>query len=82
MAIVGVVVFSLGYSVSLMAAEIGFHPTGVVNRTAIAATLGVAQDAQDQTNGGDCATPVVGMMASPLASPMASPVSAGSPETD
>ena len=38
----GVVVFAAGYGVSLMAAEIGFHPTGVVNRTAIAAAVGVA----------------------------------------
>ena len=38
----GLTVFAAGYAVSLMTAEIGFHPTGVMNRTAIAAALGVA----------------------------------------
>jgi hypothetical protein len=39
---VGLVVFLLGYAVFLTNAQVGFTTTGVMNRTAIAAALGVA----------------------------------------
>ncbi len=55
-----------------------------------AASMVVAQDAGDTANGGECATPMAGMMATPdaspvagmMATPMASPMAGmtGTPE--
>jgi len=39
---IGMVVFALGYSIFLTNSQVGFTPTGVKNRTAIAAAVGVA----------------------------------------
>lgn len=42
MVVVGVVAFGLGYAISLITFDIGFSATGINNRTAIAAAIGVA----------------------------------------
>lgn len=40
--VLGVIVFGLGYGMTMMTWQIGFHTTGANNRTAIAAALGVS----------------------------------------